>query len=311
MVRHWYRPDLDGLRAIAILLVIVDHAGVPTTASAAGVTAFFVLSGYLITGILLREERIDLRAFYVRRARRLAPAMIVVLAFCTAAGLLGAWSAGWPGQVAQSTFYVTNWPLALGSSPNGPMDHAWSLAIEEQFYLSWPLLLFLSRRAAVPIALSGIAIALIVRAGSGEVFGYYSTIGRMDALLLGCLAAIAGQRTPAAVGWIGLALLGVAAAAPVAIRDQTTLAEVAAVLIVTSRTPLGWLAPLGRRAYSLYLWNWPLTLLAGPLAPPLTFAVAELSYRFVERPFLHPHPGSAEAQRRSSADQRPIRPVVV
>jgi len=282
-----YRPDLDGLRAIAVGLVIADHAGLPTQASAAGVTAFFVLSGYLITSILLREEKVDLRAFYARRLRRLAPAFLVMLAITGVAGLLGVWGEFWrPDRFVASVFYVTNWSVMAGGTP-GVTDHAWSLAIEEQFYLSWPLLVALAPRRLAPIALVGVGAGLLIRTfTSSELDGYFSTFARMDGLLLGCFAAVVQLRAPRSVGWAGVAIFAIAALSPAATRHLPTVAEFGALLIIISRLPLGALAPMGKRAYSLYLWNWPMTLLFGPLGVVPTFVAAELSYRFVERPFL-------------------------
>ena len=282
-----YRPDLDGLRAIAVALVIADHAGLPTQASAAGVTAFFVLSGYLITSVLLREDRVDLKAFYRRRLRRLAPAFVVMLAIVGTAGLFGVWGEHWrPDRFVASVFYITNWSV-LGGGTTGVTDHAWSLAIEEQFYLSWPLLVALAPRRLAPIALVGIGLGLTLRMfTSSELVGYFSTFARMDALLLGCLAAVLGLRASRAVGWAGAAVFLIAAFSPAATRHLATVAEFGALGIIVSRLPLGFLAPMGKRAYSLYLWNWPMTLLFGPLGILPTFIAAELSYRLVELPFL-------------------------
>lgn len=281
-----YRPDLDGLRGIAILLVMVAHTGLPTQAGAAGVTAFFVLSGYLITTILLSGERVELRDFYRRRVRRLAPAFLVMLAVTGTLGVLGWYGGHWlPDRFIASLFYVTNWFVHFGP-PNGPTDHAWSLAIEEQFYLSWPLLVaLLTRRRLVVVACLGIAVGLWVRSASSDEFGYFATQARMDGPLLGCLLALLRVQFRRSVGVAGLGLLAVAALTSARVADLTTLATVAAGMIVASRTPLGALAPLGKRAYSLYLWNSPMVLLAGALGTSLTFIVAELSYRLVERPF--------------------------
>ena len=300
-----YRPDLDGLRAIAVGLVIIDHAGFPTMASAAGVTAFFVLSGYLITSILIREDKVDLKAFYARRLRRLAPAFVVMLAIVGIAGLAGLWGEHWrPDRFLASVFYVTNWSVINGGT-TGVTDHAWSLAIEEQFYLSWPLLVAIAPRRLVPIALAGIGAGLAIRTfTSSELDGYFSTFARMDGLLLGCLAAVLNLRASRIVGWAGLAILAVAALSPAAPHHLPTIAELGAVLIIVSNLPLGWLAPMGKRAYSLYLWNWPMTILFGPLGILPTFIAAELSYRLVERPFMErsvlPRGG------RTLADLRPV-----
>ena len=282
-----YRADLDGLRAVAILLVIVNHTGLPIQAAAAGVTAFFVLSGYLITSILIGEERVDLRAFYQRRLRRLAPGFLVMLAITGVLGVVGAYGGHWrPDRFVASIFYVSNWSV-LGGPPFGPTDHAWSLAIEEQFYLSWPLLVaLLPRRRLVLVASIGVLAGLVIRSMSSADFGYFATPARMDGLFLGCVLALTGVRFPRPVGLIGLGLLGVAALDTGSLAGLTTLATIAAGLIVASETPLGVLALLGKRAYSLYLWNSPMVLLFGAFGTGLTFVAGELSYRLIERPFL-------------------------
>ena len=134
-----YRPELDGLRGIAVLLVIGGHLLVPGMGGGAhvGVTIFFVLSGYLITSVL--REKHDLAAFYVRRARRLLPALLVWVLALTLAGVITARDALPP------LLYVANW-AAVGGGLSTPLAHTWSLATEEQFYLLWPLVLIAMRR---------------------------------------------------------------------------------------------------------------------------------------------------------------------
>jgi hypothetical protein len=156
-----YRADLDGLRAVAVLLVIAYHAGFPVANDGgnAGVTAFFVLSGYLITRLLRQEHdgtgRIDLPAFYRRRAARLAPALLVVAAFIVVVGILHGWSGDWRLGLVATVLYAGNWVEAFGGQI-GPFGHTWTLAIEEQFYLIWPLLVLLGRRWLIWPALFGI-----------------------------------------------------------------------------------------------------------------------------------------------------------
>src|SRR5690625_987843 len=151
-----FRADIQGLRAIAVLLVLAYHAGVPLVSGGyVGVDVFFVISGFLITGLLIREVethgRLSLRRFYARRAKRLLPATGVVL---VATALLTWWSTsvvdwrafGW--DIVGAALYVVNWVLAgrsvdylaedVGASP---VQHFWSLAVEEQFYIVWPLLI--------------------------------------------------------------------------------------------------------------------------------------------------------------------------
>src|SRR5271157_2250169 len=153
-----HRPELDGLRGIAILAVLGAHTGVPGFADGgggAGVTLFFVLSGYLITSLLLAERgrtgRVDLRAFYVRRALRLFPALAAVLLVVAGLLAIGAMPATATANTdyrivfAGVVAYVANWVAVAGQSI-GMLGHCWSLAVEEQFYILWPTLLLAGLR---------------------------------------------------------------------------------------------------------------------------------------------------------------------
>ena len=177
-------PGLDGVRALAVLAVMAFHEGIPGALGGyLGVNIFFVLSGYLITDLLVaqrsRRGRMDLRGFWTRRARRLLPALAVLLVTVTAAvaviepGQLGALR---PALGAAAT-YSSNWYQALHHvsyfatfGPPAPLQHLWSLAIEEQFYLVWPLILGLvlllteNRRARASIAWAGAAASALTMA---------------------------------------------------------------------------------------------------------------------------------------------------
>jgi peptidoglycan/LPS O-acetylase OafA/YrhL len=288
-----YRPDLDGLRALAVGLVIVTHVDLPfvNNGGDVGVTAFFVLSGYLITGLLLDERdrtgRIDLRAFYGRRVRRLAPALVLLLAFVVIVGVATSWPTGWSLSIASTLLYVSNWVQAAGISINF-IGHTWSLSIEEQFYLLWPAVLILAgtRRAAI-VAILLVGVATAVRTATDGPFEYFSTITRGDAILVGCLLAIANIRLPAFLGLGGVIAMVFVAYGNLSHDLTIPLAIVAAAAVITGGArPLRVLAPMGRRAYGLYLWNWPLVILFGTLAVPLTFLAAELSWRLVEVRFI-------------------------
>ncbi len=292
-----YRPDLDGLRAIAVGIVMFAHLQWPIRRDSAdiGVTAFFVLSGYLITSILVRERersgRIRLGAFYRRRIMRLGPALLGLLAFALALGLAGLLVTPWQLAIASSLLYVSNWVQAGGIAIH-PLGHTWSLAIEEQFYLLWPLVLVLAWRRALWIALAVIAVAFAARVVASGYFEYFSTITRVDAILVGCVVAFARPRWPTWVAVIGVValLLTSVAFAPEQHDLAIPAAIVATTLVIGGRLPpLGRLAPVGLRAYSLYLWNTPMMLLFGAgtiVAPVMTIAVAEVSYRLLERPVL-------------------------
>lgn len=216
-------PALDGIRAVAVLLVLADHGGLPGVSGGfLGVDVFFVLSGFLITSLLLdelgRTGRIDLRAFWIRRARRLLPALlVVVLAVVGVRALFPPdavtalrddavaaffWMANW-AFVAQRTDYFAQ------GSPASPLQHTWSLGVEEQYYLVWPVLLValvaaLAWRGRMPtlrrvryvvfgVALAGAgasaaaAILLTSEATANRV--YFGTDTRVQALLIGAAAA--------------------------------------------------------------------------------------------------------------------------
>ena len=210
-----YNPPLDGVRALAIVLVLCYHGGATFLPGGfIGVDTFFVLSGYLITSILVREQatsgHIALLSFWARRARRLLPALVVMV------GAVLLWAhffarGDYPalGSDARSVlFYFANWHFSsgasyvnLGSSPS-PFLHTWSLAIEEQFYLVWPLLLL----GAFKLGLSRgklLALTLLAAAGSAALMVclydptqdptpiYYNTATRAQALLLGAALALA------------------------------------------------------------------------------------------------------------------------
>jgi peptidoglycan/LPS O-acetylase OafA/YrhL len=329
---------LDGLRGLAILLVIVCHVFDTTTGEdhpalgLAGVTVFFTLSGFLITSLLLEEHseegRVRWRHFYGRRARRLLPALALVLVVVgsvqVAAGFTG------PGGLAPVVFYYANW-FAAGGHDLGLLPHTWSLAIEEQFYLGWPLVLICvrGRRRGVEVAsAAGIIAAVVLRillwdGGAGAHRVYFGTDTHADALLVGCLLAalaLRGRGLPAVSHrYVTLAVLGVvtfaavASAASGAYATDVILPTVVpwlgavAVLGACSTGPRWMTDPvlryLGRRSYGIYLWHFALLLCLGnltssPAAAGVTvivsLAVAELSWRFVEAPFLE-RPGRSRA----------------
>jgi peptidoglycan/LPS O-acetylase OafA/YrhL len=282
-----HRPDLDGLRGLAIILVLVEHTAVsgadyllPITPAIMGVTTFFVLSGYLITSLLMRERTIDLRNFYLRRAVRLGPALSVMLTVVAFVGIVQ--GTPWAAGVAAALLYVSNWAhttdLDLGLA-----QHTWTLAIEEQFYLLWPVAMMLTPRPWLLPAATALAVTGSAMYATHTGPWFYSTLTNGAGLMAGAAAAMVGWRLTHGFGLVGVTLIGAAA-----VLWSQPLAIVGAVLVVSS--PIEALLPLaaiGRRAYSLYLWSWPLVaLLGGPLALVPTFVAAELTYRFVERPVL-------------------------
>lgn len=325
--RLTYRPGLDGLRGIAVLLVVGQHAGMPlmTRAGGVGVTLFFVLSGFLITTLLIEDR--DLVSFWTRRARRLLPALAVFLAVMLAVGLSVT-------VIASAALYVANWDLAI-EGPYAPLVHLWTLSVEEQFYLLWPLvfllLMRLPRSTVLPIVLalacaSAAARTLSTLNGDPYWWTFFTTHLRADALLLGCALALVFQRRPFTPGrwWIGI---GVAAMIVVSVIPgrafHTTLgipmAELAAVALVawasTRTSPfISWrpLVYLGVISYGLYLWHRPITWLGRDAGAEwwvmlalvlLSVAIAAASRRYVEEPFLR--------RRRRPADTsaRPTSPI--
>ena len=283
-----------------------------------GVDVFFVLSGYLITDLLAahwaRHGQLDLRGFWIRRARRLLPALAVVLVTVTAAaaviepGQLGALR---PALLA-AVSYSSNWWQALqhqsyfaGFGPPPPLRHLWSLAIEEQFYLVWPLILIVTLRtcprrrlrAAVALAgaaLSAVAMAAIYVPGADPSRVYYGTDTHASALFIGAALAFAWPlrqlraasrqqtRRADAAGLTGIAVLawtmsrywgGDAALYPAGL---VIAAAGAGGLVVAAASPgiiaglLSW-APLrwaGVRSYGIYLWHWPVIAIAAAITGP-------------------------------------------
>jgi peptidoglycan/LPS O-acetylase OafA/YrhL len=304
-------PELDGVRGLAIALVLVGHLFNPLMPEGGGfgVSLFFALSGYLITTILIKElrttGRISLRAFYLRRARRLLPALTVFLA----AFAVWAAFAGWPAErILHSTlpvfFYSANWAGAVGWGVGHHMDHTWSLSVEEQFYIAWPLLMiFIARLRFSWLAAIGLAV-LVVLSRYAVVYGIgldadpVYTLLRYDEIMLGCALALAGYRFPSWAGHVALGVLlvlatqsGVRLAA-----DHLGYVFIAIVttVIVGAAHHLRWLLDnvplrhLGRISYSVYLWHFPIWVItANPwLTLGATLLLAEISWYLIEQPIL-------------------------
>lgn len=192
-----YRPDIDGLRAIAVLAVVGFHAFPGFFPGGfLGVDIFFVISGYLITGLLLREceqnRRISLANFYVRRIRRLFPALLLVIAATATIGwflLFAHEFARLANHIWASLFFAENVLLASESgyfdvdAYSKPLLHFWSLAVEEQFYIVWPLAMIVlvgSRRSVLAAVLGMVAASLAITflGGLSEAWHFYSPLTR-------------------------------------------------------------------------------------------------------------------------------------
>ena len=195
---------LDGLRGIAIVLVLVGHTNLAFPfAATVGVTLFFVLSGYLITRILL--ERPPLRTFYWRRLARLAPALVSVVVVVAVVSALRGDANTLVGALVSLT-YVSNWLPSMGVDL-GSMGHTWSLAVEEQFYVFWPLALFAIPRIR-PVLVGLIVTIMVIRVVSGQHDPTeFRTTLRADALLLGCLLAMVTWRPSGALAFAAAAVV--------------------------------------------------------------------------------------------------------
>jgi peptidoglycan/LPS O-acetylase OafA/YrhL len=309
-----HRPELDGIRGLAILLVIAQHINLPSTvlAGMVGVNLFFALSGYLITGILLAEIRstgkVDIKRFYERRIRRLVPGLVAIV---IATGVLMAAQGKlveYLGPAGVSLFYVSDIAKAAGYDL-GYVGHTWSLAMEEQFYLLWPaILLFLPRRFLVPAVLVGIAgavaLQVVIVGWQDNVLAHFRPDVRADAILWGCLVALVPVRIPrwaAAAAAIGLIVLSLSFIWPYAIALSSVLSAVLVAGAAQVAAPLSWrpLVRVGEISYGLYLWHAiPVGLfmertVAGDVVAMvavvvITFALALISERWIEKPFRRP-----------------------
>ena len=320
--RSRFRGDIEGLRAVAVVLVLLDHVFGWPSGGFIGVDVFFVISGFLITGLLVRERartgRISFRAFYARRARRLLPAAVTTLVVTTAA----AWLIFLDGRFRET---VTDglWALFFAANVNfaqqgtdyfaqtaavSPFQHFWSLAVEEQFYLVWPVLVLAvfalplgrdrGRGVALAVAMTGVGVASflwsIAATAASPGTAYFSTFTRAWELAVGALVAVLADRLwrlprglRATLAWTGLA--GIVVSAFVITARTPFPGAVAALpvfstalLVAFGDTPGGpgvrWALGsrparfLGRISYSLSLWHWPVVVVLAAVVPPASTA---------------------------------------
>lgn len=332
--RQAFRPDIEGLRGIAILLVVLFHAGVVGLSGGfVGVDVFFVLSGFFITGLLARElssnGSVDLTAFYGRRALRLLPALLLTL-LVTLAAVMWLYApidrAAIAANARSVALYSGNIELARSSTDyfgagDNPLLHTWSLAVEEQFYLAWPLLFLLvaRKRLFLAIAIAGslslVASLWLTRAaqpwaffgmptriwefalGGALALGWneptYETDGRATILQLAGLAgiALAVATYDRATSYPGVAaVLPAMATVALIVGGQRAPAS-----FVSRALSADWLRWLGRMSYAWYLWHWPLVGVGavldweigvwGRLAwSAVALVLAWLTHRFIEQP---------------------------
>lgn len=326
-----YRAEIDGLRAIAVLSVLGFHYGAPIVGGFTGVDIFFVISGFLITQILaaeIAEGRFSVLGFYDRRMRRILPALLVVLLVSLIAGafllLPGdyvalATSAACAAVGISNFFFLYNTGYFDQAAELMPLLHTWSLAVEEQFYVVWPLLLFalVAGRTRNEVTVKIAAIVAICCSASIVYFyidpkaAFFLPLPRAWELGVGALLVFLpplGNRVGNMATGIGLALIGVGfeVVSPTSFPGVSALYPcVGAALVVWPRVRktfadrmLSLLAPIGLISYSLYLWHWPIwvyfqfylnnaTPSVGHVVSLVvaSVAVAVLSFRYIEQPF--------------------------
>jgi peptidoglycan/LPS O-acetylase OafA/YrhL len=328
-----YRPEIDGMRALAVLPVIAYHAGLRFFGGGyVGVDVFFVISGFLITSLILADDHFSFVRFYERRARRILPALFVVLVACIPFAvwlMLPYQLANFGKSVAAVSLFSSNivfWRESgyfAAANELKPLLHTWSLAIEEQFYLVFPIALLGARRLGHRWLAVLVGASLVLSLGVAEwaarhsyaAINYYLIPSRAWELLVGValalLARVYHERRGAEIfAALGVLLIGYA----VIVYDATTpypslytlAPTIGAALVIWFASPstligraLAWrpLVAIGLVSYGAYLWHQPLLAFARlgharPMGVALvllaTFPLAYLSYRYVERPARNP-----------------------
>lgn len=340
-----FRRDIEGLRALAVGFVILFHAKfLGLTGGFIGVDVFFVVSGFLITTLLITEHsslgEISLKNFYARRARRLLPASALVIALTALASRIwleplrlrdiGTDAVASGGFFSNVLFGIRSTDYLQAGQPPSPFQHFWSLSVEEQFYIVWPALLMLllwkSRnrytRAIVGVSiLSVVSLALCMwQTSQSQPWAFFGLHTRAWELGIGALVALSWKyveqlptRFRAVVGWLGLFAIvvsGLTITEKMAFPGKLALLPVVATALVLmagqhthwgpqrilSLQPLQW---IGARSYSIYLWHWPVLIIAEShaaraltvterlIAIAASVIAASLSHHFLENPVRH------------------------
>lgn len=347
-----YRADIDGLRTLAVVPVVLNHANIPGfTGGFIGVDVFFVISGFLITGIIAGEiehGRFSLAKFYERRARRILPALFTVLAACSIAGwffLTPTAFVDYANSQKATLFFISNiefWKTSSDYFGSGvelaPLLHTWSLAVEEQFYLFFPLLLIAIAKLGPrwwKMVVSTIAllsfVASVWMTSRFPVANFYLSPFRAWELGAGALLALGiGQSWNRPIfaevlSWLGIILI----AASIAFMDDATpfpglsalpsVLGASLIIFANSRSttqvskllswrPVVW---MGLISYSLYLWHWPVLVYARIITEAhelpalvstgcviLSVLLAWISWRFIEQPFRKRQSGKSKSTAR-------------
>lgn len=323
-----YNPALDGLRAFAVMAVLVFHAAWTFLPGGfIGVDVFFVLSGYLITTMLRAEVaasgQIDLRRFYWRRAVRLWPPLLLMLAAYVAAAPIAFAEADAGLDAILAGLYMSDYSVAIGGMPDF-ISHTWSLSAEVHFYLVWPLIIIATRRLSDRRVALAFGVLFILASSwriadlafsQDALWTYYRFDTRLSGLVLGGLIAVLPWRpsklSSTVLSGVALMILGWAVCrwqivTPWSLTLGAVIVDLAAGALIVSlasrgRTPissaLSWppLVYLGAISYSIYLWHYPIARVLRNQVDPVTMivivtvasvAIAALSYEYVEKPLM-------------------------
>lgn len=324
-----YRPELDGLRALSLLVVLSAHMGdFSFRYGFLGVDVFFVLSGYLITELLLRNTS-GLGSFYRRRFARLAPALLVMVVLVTILGAFGLWSLPWWAPVVALGYMMNFVGFFTSDAEAAPLTPTWSLAAEEQYYLFWPLVMgrmvgLMGRRRTAHALVVATALVIIAQHFFWDAVSpstlRHGPFFRPAGLLIGSAVALYGPLTRRSGNqprtWVLLPLAALVALAGTMTSNGIFISLATAIVLVALNTPdrattivvrglsNKVLTAIGQRSYSLYLWNLPSMFIAthfvgdglSAVLPGLllTFVIGSLSFRCIEIPMLKRFTPSAQ-----------------